>query len=49
MNSRTTPTLLSLIGAAIMTIAMLAAIDGLATSQLSAAQIAHAAAASAKA
>ena len=43
MNSRTTSTIFSLVGATVLTLAMLAAVNGLATSEPSAAQVARAA------
>ena len=43
MTTRTAPTLLAFFSAAVMTVAMLAGVDGLATSQPTAAQVAHAA------
>ena len=49
MNTRTAPTIFSFFSAALMTIAMLASVNGLATSQPTAAQVAHAAAAQTKA
>lgn len=41
MNSRTAPTVFSFFGAALVTFTMLASVNGLATSQPSAAQVAR--------
>jgi len=49
MNNRTAPTLFSILGAALVTIAMLAGVNGLATNHPTAAQVAHTAVAPAKA
>ena len=49
MNTRTAPTVVSFLGAAVLTIAMLAGIDGLATSQPAAPALAQAASATATA
>jgi hypothetical protein len=49
MNTRTTSTLISLFSAAVVTLAMLAAVNGLATSEPSQAQVARLATSMAKA
>jgi hypothetical protein len=49
MNTRTAPTVVSFFSAVVVTLAMLASVDTLATSQPTEAQLAHAAAAAAKA